>query len=53
MEEPKITENHRKSRQEDKHWDRAKAIYLDFTIDGDSSRPIPENVPEWARELFS
>ena len=33
--------------------DRAKAMCLDFTIGGDSTRPIPENVPEWARELFS
>ena len=33
--------------------DRAKAMCLDFTIGGDSTRPMPENVPEWAKELFS
>ena len=33
--------------------DRAKAMCLDFTIGGDFTRLIPENVPEWARELFS
>ena len=33
--------------------DRAKAMCLDFTIGGDSTRPMPENVHEWAKELFS
>ena len=29
-----------------RHGDRAKAMCLDFTIGGDSTKPIPENVHE-------
>ena len=33
--------------------DKAKAMCLDVTYGCDSSRPTPENCPEWAIELFS
>ena len=33
--------------------DRAKAMCLEITPGNDSSRPIPDNSPEWAIELFS
>ena len=33
--------------------DRAKAMCLDIIPGSDSSRPAPENSPEWAIELFS
>ena len=33
--------------------DKAKAMCLDVTYGCDSSRPAPENCPEWAIELFS
>ncbi len=33
--------------------DRAKAMCLDIVQGSDSNRPVPENSPEWAIELFS
>ena len=33
--------------------DRAKAMCLEITPGNDSSRPIPDNSPEWVIELFS
>ena len=36
-----------------RHTDRAKAMCLDIIRGSDSSRPVPENSPEWAIELFS
>ena len=33
--------------------DRTKVMCLYFTIGSDSTRPMPESVPEWAKELFS
>ena len=36
-----------------RHTDRAKAMCLDLVPGSESSRPVPENSPEWAIELFS
>ena len=36
-----------------RHSDRAKAMCLEISVGNDSSRPIPDNSPEWAIELFS
>lgn len=33
--------------------DKAKAMCIEATYGSDSSRPVPENCPEWAIELFS
>jgi len=33
--------------------DRAKSMCLEITSGTDSSRPIPDNSPQWAIELFS
>ena len=33
--------------------DRAKRMCLETTMGGDSARPKPDHLPEWASELFS
>ena len=33
--------------------DRAKGMCLQTSIGGDSKRPKPDHLPEWATELFS